>query len=138
PHLLDLEITETLLMNDRPDIIDKLAQLGEAVVHVAIDDFGTGYSSLSYLQKFPIKTLKIDRSFVNNIRTSDQEACIVNAIVSMAQGLRLNIIAEGVETPAQLNYLRALGCQSVQGYLFGQPMPMSELVKRMAGGPSYG
>jgi diguanylate cyclase (GGDEF)-like protein/PAS domain S-box-containing protein len=138
PQLLDLEITETLLMNDRPDIIEKLTQLSDAGVHIAIDDFGTGYSSLSYLQKFPIKTLKIDRSFVSNIRTSDQEACIVNAIVSMAQGLRLNIIAEGVENPAQLNYLRALGCQSVQGFLFGQPMPMAELLQRMDCGPSSG
>ncbi|MET0378448.1 MAG: EAL domain-containing protein, partial [Spongiibacteraceae bacterium] len=138
PHLLDMEITETLLMNDRPDIIDKLMQLSDAGVHIAIDDFGTGYSSLSYLQKFPIKTLKIDRSFVNNIRTSDQEACIVNAIVSMAQGLRLNIIAEGVENTAQLNYLRALGCQTVQGFLFGQPMPMAELIERMDNGPSFG
>jgi EAL domain-containing protein (putative c-di-GMP-specific phosphodiesterase class I) len=138
PHLLDLEITETLLMNDRPDIIDKLTQLSDAGVHIAIDDFGTGYSSLSYLQKFPIKTLKIDRSFVSNIRTSDQEACIVNAIVSMAQGLRLNIIAEGVENPAQLNYLRALGCQSVQGFLFGKPMPMPELLQRMDCGPRAG
>ena len=138
PHLLDLEITETLLMNDRPDIIDKLTQLSEAGVHIAIDDFGTGYSSLSYLQKFPIKTLKIDRSFVSNIRNSDQEACIVNAIVSMAQGLRLNIIAEGVESPAQLNYLRALGCNTVQGYLFGRPMPMKDVVRSMRNGPSVG
>ena len=138
PHLLDLEITETLLMNDRPDIIDKLTQLSEAGVHIAIDDFGTGYSSLSYLQKFPIKTLKIDRSFVSNIRTSDQEACIVNAIVSMAQGLRMNIIAEGVESPAQLNYLRALGCNTVQGFLFGRPMRMEDLIKQMRGGPSVG
>jgi len=125
-------------MNDRPDIIDKLAQLSEAGVHIAIDDFGTGYSSLSYLQKFPIKTLKIDRSFVSNIRNSDQEACIVNAIVSMAQGLRLNIIAEGVESPAQLNYLRALGCNTVQGYLFGRPMPMKDVVRSMHNGPSVG
>jgi diguanylate cyclase len=138
PELLDLEITETLLMNDRPDIIDKLVQLHDAGVHIAIDDFGTGYSSLSYLQKFPISTLKIDRSFVANIRTSDQEACIVNAIVSMAQGLRLNIIAEGVENPAQLNYLRALGCHTVQGFLFGQPMRMEELIARMSHGPNAG
>jgi diguanylate cyclase (GGDEF)-like protein/PAS domain S-box-containing protein len=138
PQLLDLEITETLLMNDRPDIIDKLVQLSDAGVHIAIDDFGTGYSSLSYLQKFPIRTLKIDRSFVSNIRTSDQEACIVNAIVSMAQGLRLNIIAEGVENPAQLNYLRGLGCHTVQGYLFGRPMPMQELMDAIQRAPGVG
>lgn len=130
-HLLELEITESLLMSDRQDVVDKLRQLADAGVQLAIDDFGTGYSSLSYLQKFPISTLKIDRSFIHNIKTSDEEACIVNAIVSMAHGLKLNIIAEGVENPAQLNYLRTLGCQMVQGYLFGHAVPLEQLVSRM-------
>ncbi len=130
PHLLELEITESLLMSDRIDIVDKLDQLARAGVHIAIDDFGTGYSSLSYLQKFPINTLKIDRSFIHNIRSGDEQACIVNAIVSMAQGLRLQIVAEGVETHAQLHYLRGLGCQLVQGFLFGRPMTLEKLVAK--------
>jgi diguanylate cyclase (GGDEF)-like protein/PAS domain S-box-containing protein len=133
PHLLELEITESLLMSDRVDIVDKLSQLAQAGVQIAIDDFGTGYSSLSYLQKFPINTLKIDRSFIHNIRGGDEQACIVNAIVSMAQGLRLQIIAEGVETPAQLHYLRGLGCQLVQGFLFGRPMHIEKLAAKQLG-----
>jgi len=132
PHLLELEITEGLLMNDRHDVIEKLRRLSAAGVQIAIDDFGTGYSSLSYLQKFPINTLKIDRSFVLAIKTAEEEACIVNAIISMAQGLKLRIIAEGVENQAQLHYLRSLGCDAVQGYLFGKAAPMSELVQRLS------
>jgi len=132
PHLLELEITEGLLMNDRHDVIEKLRRLSAAGVQIAIDDFGTGYSSLSYLQKFPINTLKIDRSFVLAIKTAEEEACIVNAIISMAQGLKLRIIAEGVENRAQLHYLRSLGCDAVQGYLFGKAAPMSELVQRLS------
>lgn len=125
---LELEITESLLMNDRPDIIEKLRRISTAGVHLAIDDFGTGYSSLSYLQKFPINTLKIDRSFVHAIKTVEEDACIVNAIISMALGLKLNIIAEGVENTAQLQYLRSLGCHAVQGYLFGEPIAMTALM----------
>jgi EAL domain-containing protein (putative c-di-GMP-specific phosphodiesterase class I) len=84
------------------------------------------------LQKFPINTLKIDRSFVLAIKTAEEDACIVNAIISMAQGLKLSIIAEGVENVAQLHYLRSLGCNAVQGYLFGKAAPLSELVDRLA------
>lgn len=126
-HLLELEITESLLMNDRPDVIEKLRRISAAGVQLAIDDFGTGYSSLSYLQKFPINTLKIDRSFIHAIKTGDEDACIVNAIISMALGLKLNIIAEGVENRVQLNYLRSLGCHAVQGYLFGEAVAITKL-----------
>jgi EAL domain-containing protein (putative c-di-GMP-specific phosphodiesterase class I) len=127
PHLLELEITESLLMNDRPDVIEKLRRISATGVQLAIDDFGTGYSSLSYLQKFPINTLKIDRSFIHAIKSDEEDACIVNAIVSMALGLKLNIIAEGVENTTQLQYLRSLGCHAVQGYLFGEPVTMPKL-----------
>src|SRR5690625_3785469 len=89
-QLLELELTENLLLNDQPDVVDKLQKLHNAGVRIAIDDFGTGYSSLSYLQKFPISTLKIDRSFINSI-DGNQDACIVNAIVSMALGLKLRV-----------------------------------------------
>ena len=130
-HLLELEITEGLLMNDRTDVVQKLTLLSNAGVCIAIDDFGTGYSSLSYLQKFPIDTLKIDRSFIHAIKTAEEEACIVNAIISMALGLKLRIVAEGVENTAQLSYLRSLGCHTVQGYLFGQAVPLDDLMKKL-------
>src|SRR5690606_34828449 len=123
---LEVELTESVIMTDLETINQKLNRLSEEGVTIAIDDFGTGYSSLSYLQKLPIHTLKVDRSFVNDIKHSKDEACIVNAIVSMAHGLKLNIIAEGVETSAQMEYLRALGCQEVQGHYFGLAMPAAE------------
>lgn len=125
--LLELEITENILMNDRQEIIDKLLRLSAEGIHLAIDDFGTGYSSLSYLQKFPIDTLKIDRSFIQNIKNSEEEACIVNAIVSMAQGLKLSIVAEGVENAQQRDYLRDLGCRVVQGFYFGHATELQQL-----------
>ena len=127
PTLLDLEITESILISDRQDVVDKLVRLTSAGVKLAIDDFGTGYSSLSYLQKFPINKLKIDRSFINTIKNHDDDACLVNAIVSMAQGLKIDIIAEGVESRAQLNYLRGLGCTIVQGFLFGHATPLAAM-----------
>lgn len=129
-ELLELEITENILMSDRQDIIDKLRLLSSKGVRLAIDDFGTGYSSLSYLQKFPINTLKIDRSFIHNIKNSDDEACIVNAIVSMAQGLKMSIVAEGVESRAQLDYLKSLNCEIVQGYLFGAATKLERVAEQ--------
>ncbi|WP_019572154.1 EAL domain-containing protein [Thioalkalivibrio sp. ALD1] len=129
PELLEIEITESLLMSDTHDTVAKLNRLCEAGVQVAVDDFGTGYSSLSYLQKLPVHTLKIDRSFTHTICT-EGEACIVNAIVSMARGLQMNIIAEGVETSSQQNYLRRLGCPMMQGFLFGHPSPLADLLQQ--------
>ncbi len=123
----ELEITENVILSDLEHIVEKLVRLNNEGITIAIDDFGTGYSSLSYLQKFPINTLKIDQSFVQNIKTEFDEVCIVNAIVSMAHGLKLNIVAEGVETECQLNYLRGLGCHQFQGYLFGRAVPAAEM-----------
>ncbi|WP_245730574.1 putative bifunctional diguanylate cyclase/phosphodiesterase [Pseudohongiella acticola] len=130
PSKLQLEITEGLLLNDRRDIVDKLLQLTNSGINLAIDDFGTGFSSLSYLHKFPINTLKIDRSFVQKLHSESEEACIVSAIVSMAQGLKMNIVAEGVEHMFQFNYLRSLGCNIVQGYLFGEATTLSDVMVR--------
>jgi len=121
PEQLEIEITENLLLSDRQDVIEKLHRLSEAGVRIAIDDFGTGYSSLSYLQKLPIHTLKIDRSFTRHIRSCEEGACLVNAIVAMAQGLQMEIVVEGVETEVQLEYLKTLGCKVVQGFLYGEP-----------------
>ncbi|WP_019612406.1 EAL domain-containing protein [Thioalkalivibrio sp. AKL7] len=131
PDLLEVEITENLLMSDTPDTVHKLNRLGAAGVQIAVDDFGTGYSSLSYLQKLPIHTLKIDRSFTHTICRED-EACIVNAIISMARGLQMNIVAEGVETEAHRDYLRDLECPMIQGFLFGQPAPLHTLLENEA------
>lgn len=130
PALLELEITENILINDRQDILEKLLLLRHNAIHIAIDDFGTGYSSLSYLQYFPVSTLKIDRSFITSIKNSSDEACIVNAIVSMARGLKMSIVAEGVETQDQLQYLSTLGCHIVQGHLFGEAEHLDQMAIR--------
>jgi diguanylate cyclase (GGDEF)-like protein/PAS domain S-box-containing protein len=122
-----LEITESTLMQDVEVIIPKLKEVQALGAQIAIDDFGTGYSSLAYLQQFPINTLKIDRSFVGDIRADDSGASIVDAIVAMARGLRLDLIAEGVENRTQLRYLREQGCVEVQGYVFSPAVPADEL-----------
>ncbi len=120
---LELEITENLIMQDMENTVQKLIQLTGSGIQIAIDDFGTGYSSLSYLQKLPIHTLKIDRSFVHEIKSNPEEACIVDAIIAMAKGLKLNLIAEGVETEEQVKYLHKRGCSEMQGFFFGKPIP---------------
>ena len=117
---LEVEITENIIMNDMSQVIQKLRKLTALGIKIAIDDFGTGYSSLSYLQQFPINTLKIDKSFVGSIHVNEGGTSIVDAIVAMAQGLKLNLIAEGVETDPQLEYLKGLGCAEIQGWLFGK------------------
>jgi diguanylate cyclase len=124
---LKIEITENAIMQDMEVIVPKLRALRKAGVRIAIDDFGTGYSSLSYLQHFPVNTLKIDRSFVGDIRADQGDASIINAIVAMARGLKLDLIAEGVETRTQLKYLKSQGCTEVQGYIFSRPVPATEL-----------
>ena len=110
-------------MNDMDSIIRKLKELSNHDIAIAIDDFGTGYSSLSYLHKLPIQTLKIDRTFLKENRINKGDNTIINTIVAMARGLNLNVIAEGVETQAQLDYLREIECSEAQGFLFGKPLP---------------
>ncbi|NWG31911.1 MAG: EAL domain-containing protein [Rhodocyclaceae bacterium] len=118
---LELEITESVIMNigDVLSILDDLHRLG---VHLAIDDFGTGYSSLSYLKKLPVNTLKIDRAFVVGIGEQSGDEAIIDTIVSLARSLGLTTVAEGVDSPAQLAYLKALGCDEIQGYYFSEPL----------------
>ncbi len=128
---LEIELTENVVMNDLENITRKLRQLSNAGVTIAIDDFGTGYSSLNYLRRLPIHTLKVDQSFVRDLNDSQEEACIVNAIVSMAHGLKLNIVAEGVESRNQLDYLKSLGCQEVQGYYFGHAEPANKIFEKI-------
>jgi len=132
---LKIEITENAIMRDMEVIVPKLRALRKAGVRIAIDDFGTGYSSLSYLQRFPVNTLKIDRSFVGDIRADSGDASIINAIVAMARGLKLDLIAEGVETSTQLRYLRSQGCREVQGYIFSRPVPSADFKALLRSNP---
>jgi diguanylate cyclase (GGDEF)-like protein/PAS domain S-box-containing protein len=122
---LEIEITEGVAMEDAEVTVANLLALRELNVGVSIDDFGTGYSSLSYLKRFPVTTLKIDRSFVTDVVTNAADAGIVRAVVAMAHGLKLNVIAEGVETKEQFAYLRENGCDALQGYWFSRPLTVS-------------
>ncbi len=127
PSLLCLEITESVLMDDAPAVIDMLRQLKELGLHIAIDDFGTGYSSLSYLRRFPVDILKVDQSFVDGLGPDPEDSAIVAAIVSLACTLELEAVAEGVETLEQCQLLRQMGCQKAQGFLFAMPVPAPDL-----------
>src|SRR3569623_1042907 len=124
--LLELEITESVLMHGDKSSSDNIAALDSGGVRFAIDDFGTGYSSLSYLKRFPIRTLKIDRAFIRDVKTDQDDAAIVTAIIAMARNLKLDVVAEGVETAEQLAFLREVGCDMVQGFFFSRPLPHSE------------
>ncbi|MCG8520640.1 MAG: EAL domain-containing protein [Pseudomonadales bacterium] len=129
---LEIEITENVIMNDLEQISRKLKELAATGVRIAIDDFGTGYSSLNYLHRLPIHTLKVDQSFVKAIRSGEDGACIVNAIIAMAHGLKLEIVAEGVETDDQLAYLKSLGCHQVQGFFYGPARPAADITRSLA------
>lgn len=126
PENLMLEITEGILMDNPQQSGEILAQLHTAGVRIAVDDFGTGYSSLSYLKKFPLSVLKIDKSFVDDLVHSAEDMAIVGTILSLAEGLSLQVVAEGVENDAQLGFLRQEGCNLVQGYLTGRPVNSEE------------
>ncbi|HEY0444201.1 MAG TPA: EAL domain-containing protein, partial [Candidatus Limnocylindrales bacterium] len=134
PHFLELELTETVLMKEAESAALILREVRERGINVAIDDFGTGYSSLSYLRKFPIDALKIDQSFVSQIGSGDDDSSIVKAILSMAQSLHLRVVAEGVETVEQLDFLRAHGCDEAQGYYFSRPVPAADFATLLVAG----
>ena len=129
PHCLELEVTESMLMNNLEENIITLNELKAMGISIAVDDFGTGYSSLSYLKRLPIDTLKIDRSFVGEVTGNRDDAAIVEAIISMAQSLSLKVIAEGVENVEQRDFLEAQHCDEMQGYLFSYPLPASQFVE---------
>jgi diguanylate cyclase (GGDEF)-like protein/PAS domain S-box-containing protein len=129
PMRLELEITEGVLVEDFARALSILRRLKALGVRIAMDDFGTGYSSLSYLQAFPFDKIKIDQSFISNLKSNPQSAAIVCAVVGLARGLNLPVLAEGVETRAQLDFLTAESCDEVQGYLVGRPHPIAEYSK---------
>lgn len=131
PPAVMLEITENLIIKDINEVIEKMRLLKQRGIRFSIDDFGTGYSSLAYLQRMPIDQLKIDRSFVQDITHNENDAAIVNAIIAMAGSLKLDIIAEGVETPAQVAYLVGCGCNAFQGYWFSRPLPEAEVLAKL-------
>lgn len=131
--LLELELTESILMHNPNSTIRALRAMCELGVRVAIDDFGTGYSSLSYLKKFPVDAIKIDQSFTRNVTTNPQDAAITTAVIILGHSLNLRVVAEGVETENQLDFLRVLKCNEVQGFLFSPPVPAekaAELIRR--------
>ncbi|HJW81382.1 MAG TPA: EAL domain-containing protein, partial [Acidiferrobacterales bacterium] len=136
PELIELEITENVLLRHAAATLDTLDALRTLGVRLAIDDFGTGYSSLSYLRRYSIDTLKIDRSFVHDVPGDPDDSAIISAIIVMAQSLKLDVIAEGVETEAQRDFLRERGCHMMQGYLFSRPLPADELTALLGKQPN--
>jgi len=132
PKCLRLEITESVIMHNAEQAIITVNELRKMGVRVSIDDFGTGYSSLSYLHKFPVDTLKVDRSFINRIDTKGENAAIIQTIITLACNLNMDVVAEGVETAEQLSYLREINCDYVQGYYYSRPvdnLSAAEMVK---------
>lgn len=126
---LEVEITESVIMQHLQSTVDKLQALHAMGVKLAIDDFGTGYSSLSYLKRFPLDTLKVDKSFVDDLPLDPEDTAITRAVIAMAHGLKLEVIAEGVETSKQLEFLRENGCDGIQGYFFSKPLPAEAITQ---------
>jgi diguanylate cyclase (GGDEF)-like protein len=131
-HRLELEITESLLLENNEHTLSILNRLRQLGVRIALDDFGTGYSALSYLRKFPLDKIKIDRSFVTDIASQSDQVAIIQAVLSIARALGMSVTAEGVETAIQKDFLKALGCDSAQGFFFGKPVPFEQLAKLLA------
>ena len=125
---LKLELTESMVMDDLDDAVHKLGLLKSHGLRIALDDFGTGSSSLSYLTRLPLDQLKIDKAFVHKLPESRSDALVAQTIIAMAKGLGLEVVAEGVETPAQLAFLRGHGCDLYQGYLLGRPVPIEQFM----------
>jgi diguanylate cyclase (GGDEF)-like protein len=129
PNQLELELTESILIDNLELTLKVLASLRKIGVRMAIDDFGTGYSSLNYLKQFPVDTLKIDKTFVDGLPDNEDDAQITRTIISMAHNLGLGVIAEGVETKEQLEFLQQVNCEEIQGYFFSKPLPSNELIE---------
>ncbi|MDX8382113.1 MAG: EAL domain-containing protein, partial [Ghiorsea sp.] len=126
PKQLQLELTERIIMQEDNFTVSRLQTIHDMGIHLSIDDFGTGYSSMSYLKKFPLNELKIDKSFIDDICADEDDAIIVAAMINLAHGLKLSVIAEGVEEVEQLNWLEWHDCDAIQGYHFSRPLPANE------------
>jgi EAL domain-containing protein (putative c-di-GMP-specific phosphodiesterase class I) len=135
PSLIEVELTESLLMNDPEEAVRTLGNLRRYGVRLAVDDFGTGYSSLMYLKRFPISALKIDRAFISDATTNPEDAAIAAAIINLGHSLGLNVVAEGVEDQGQLDFLRASGCDEMQGFLFSAAVPAADAGRMLHAGP---
>ncbi|MEW5912081.1 MAG: EAL domain-containing protein [Thermodesulfobacteriota bacterium] len=135
PRFLELEVTESMVMSEVEEAIVILQELARLGVALSMDDFGVGYSNLYYLKRFPMNTLKIDKSFVQDITTQPDDRSIVDTIINMSRSLKLKVIAEGVETSEQLQFLRELNCDLMQGYLFSRPLPAADITKLLASNP---
>ncbi len=133
PRALRLEVTETFLVEDPDKAFATLARLRDLGIGLKLDDFGSGYSSLSYLQRFPFDTLKIDRSFISRLGVSRETVEIVRAIIGLADSLRMSLIAEGIETPEQLEQLKRMGCRFGQGYWFSPPVDLAHFEALLEG-----
>jgi EAL domain-containing protein (putative c-di-GMP-specific phosphodiesterase class I) len=133
-QMLELELTENQLLDDVEDTINICKQLRALGVKMAIDDFGTGYSSLGYLKRFPVDYVKIDRTFICELEQSSEDSAIVRAIIAMVHGLDLKVVAEGVETQAQMDFLKEHRCDEIQGYLISRPVPAEEFVELLRSG----
>jgi EAL domain-containing protein (putative c-di-GMP-specific phosphodiesterase class I) len=129
PQCLQLEITESAMAKNLQNTVQTLKELNEIGVNVALDDFGTGYSSLNYLHELPISTLKIDRSFITRLNSETNGAEIIKTIITLARNLKMEVVAEGIETVEQLEKLREIGCEFGQGYLFSRPIAAEEAIK---------
>jgi EAL domain-containing protein (putative c-di-GMP-specific phosphodiesterase class I) len=129
PTCLEFEITESVLMDLDHEVSEVLGKIKDMGISISIDDFGTGYSSLSYLKRFPIDTLKIDRSFVRDVPADLDDVAIVRAIIAMARSLRMRTVAEGVEQEDQMRFLRAEGCGEMQGFFYSRPLPGEEILR---------
>jgi EAL domain-containing protein (putative c-di-GMP-specific phosphodiesterase class I) len=137
PKCLKLEITESAIANKNQATLDVLHQIRDCQIELSIDDFGTGYSSLSYLEEFPVNILKIDRSFIQRIEDEDHHCGLVPGIIGIAHTMGMIAIAEGVETPIQLEKLRRLGCDFAQGYLFAKPLDPDAVADLLARSPQW-
>ncbi|NJD05714.1 MAG: EAL domain-containing protein, partial [Methylococcaceae bacterium] len=132
PRYLELELTESIIMDSTEASIKRLNEIKQTGIQLSIDDFGTGYSSLAYLKRLPIDKLKIDQSFTREIPQDPNNSAIASAIISLGHELGLKVIAEGVETEAQLRYLKAQQCDEIQGYLFSPPLGAAEMAELLA------